>query len=825
MPSRAWRGPGLAAALGLVVAADAAIAPNLAAGAPAVTVSAPAAVAAPAIYPERIERLARVVRLWGTVRFHHPYLAYKDIDWDEALVAAAPRVLTAKDRLEFAAAVRTMLAALGDPATHLVDTTAASASAAYGDTEAPAPTTATAPPASEWPRLRWVQDGVAVADVGPATAWSAAMEMRERGRRLGPEIAKAKGLVFDLRPPGAGEVASFVLLEPLAGFLASRHTHPPARRTLRHAGYRSQRPDLAAAGYSSYFETEIADDLVPAPAARPKRVVFVVGAGTSVPPLALALQRSGDGFIVFAGSPGEWSEESVAEQVKVDLSEGLWAAVRLSELVPEPGWCGLHADLVVPQAAPAVRPEDGAAAATRNQDPPLAAAIGLAAAGPAPAAAPAGTSEPRCEPLPPGVWRPDRAYETMSAPDLGHRVLAVARIWNVIHYFYAYLELIGDWDAVLPEFLLRMESAAGARPYALAVAEMMTHVADGHSQVTGGEVDRFFGEAGVAVALRKVEGSYVVTAIGDTAEVRASGLEIGDVVEAVDGEPAAVRVERLSRYLPASTPAGLSAKVGRVLLAGPEGSIAELTLSGRRGAKLVKLRRSRADLDAGSFALLYHNPFWSTASGESVRILPGNLGYVDLTRLTGQQVDGMFERLKATRAIIFDGRGYPNGTAWWIAPVLSSGSTAVAAQFREPVVSAASAQSGTVTLFSQRLPRTEGFRYTAPTVMLIDERTVSQTEHSGLFFEAANGTRFIGSQTAGANGDVTYLTVPGGMAVRFSGHDVRHADGRQLQRVGLTPDVEIAPTLKGIREGRDEVLERAIRWLDGEGNGARPGGR
>lgn len=50
----------------------------------------------------------------------------------------------------------------------------------------------------------------------------------------------------------------------------------------------------------------------------------------------------------------------------------------------------------------------------------------------------------------------------------------------------------------------------------------------------------------------------------------------------------------------------------------------------------------------------------------------------------------------------------------------------------------------------------------------------------------------------------------------FTGHDVRHADGRQLQRVGLTPDVEVAPTRRGLHEGRDEVLERAVQVLEDE---------
>ena len=97
--------------------------------------------------------------------------------------------------------------------------------------------------------------------------------------------------------------------------------------------------------------------------------------------------------------------------------------------------------------------------------------------------------------------------------------------------------------------------------------------------------------------------------------------------------------------------------------------------------------------------------------------------------------------------------------------------------------------------------------------MLIDERAFSASEHTGLLFEAANGTTFVGSPTMGANGDVTTLTLPGNIIISFSGHDVRHADGRQLQRVGLVPHIEVRPTIKGIRDGRDEVLERARKFL------------
>jgi len=34
--------------------------------------------------------------------------------------------------------------------------------------------------------------------------------------------------------------------------------------------------------------------------------------------------------------------------------------------------------------------------------------------------------------------------------------------------------------------------------------------------------------------------------------------------------------------------------------------------------------------------------------------------------------------------------------------------------------------------------------------------------------------------------------------------------------VGLKPDVEVLPTIAGIRAGRDEVLEKALAYLSGK---------
>jgi C-terminal processing protease CtpA/Prc len=282
-------------------------------------------------------------------------------------------------------------------------------------------------------------------------------------------------------------------------------------------------------------------------------------------------------------------------------------------------------------------------------------------------------------------------------------------------------------------------------------------------------------------------------------------VAIGDVVLAVDGEPADKRIARYGRYTAGSNPGSHADYVLHRLLNGPDGSTVRLTL---RGAD-DRMRQAELPRKAA------YAPIWPKRSGEVFKILEDNIGYCDLERLTLGEVDAMLERLKDTRAIVFDLRGYPQGTAWALAPRLNVKGAKYGAVFQRVLVSGGPSTEMGETRFSfrQPLPTSGKWKYKGKTVTLIDERATSQSEHTGLFLEAACATTFIGSPTAGANGDVTNLTLPGGLVVRFTGHDVRHVDGRQLQRVGLAPHVEVRPTLAGIRAGQDEVLARALRYL------------
>ena len=82
-------------------------------------------------------------------------------------------------------------------------------------------------------------------------------------------------------------------------------------------------------------------------------------------------------------------------------------------------------------------------------------------------------------------------------------------------------------------------------------------------------------------------------------------------------------------------------------------------------------------------------------------------------------------------------------------------------------------------------------------------------------FRAVPGAVVVGSTTAGADGNVSSFALPGGLSTMISGIGVFYPDKKPTQRIGIVPDVVVRPTVTGIRAGRDEVLEEALRQILG----------
>lgn len=286
--------------------------------------------------------------------------------------------------------------------------------------------------------------------------------------------------------------------------------------------------------------------------------------------------------------------------------------------------------------------------------------------------------------------------------------------------------------------------------------------------------------------------------------IAATRVRIGDRIIAVNGRGVGTIRSRLRPYIASSTVQSFEQRVAVYLLQGASGSEVGLTLQrGDEPTFEVVLTRSTT----------IHAANRRPRSDEAVyHLIDDDIGYIDLERLTPTDAERAIDELINTRALILDLRGYPQGTAWTLAPrlALDGREGAVAALFRRPVYREPGPAQQIWTSLTQSIPGGDRRRYQGRIIVLIDDRAVSQAEHSALLFEAAADPVFVGTPTTGANGDITNISLPGGLSVSFSGHDVRHADGRQLQRIGIQPNILVAPTFVGMATGRDEVLEAGI---------------
>jgi len=160
---------------------------------------------------------------------------------------------------------------------------------------------------------------------------------------------------------------------------------------------------------------------------------------------------------------------------------------------------------------------------------------------------------------------------------------------------------------------------------------------------------------------------------------------------------------------------------------------------------------------------------------------------------------------------VIDIRNYPNEfMVFWLGMRLIDGpSTFVAFTSGDPGNPGAFAWREPITL----TPADD--RYEGRIAILVDEVSQSQSEYTAMAFRTAPGAIVVGSTTAGADGNASWFRLPGSKRTMISGLGVFYPDGSPTQRVGILPDLEVRPTVAGIRAGRDEVLEAAIRELLG----------
>lgn len=381
-----------------------------------------------------------------------------------------------------------------------------------------------------------------------------------------------------------------------------------------------------------------------------------------------------------------------------------------------------------------------------------------------------------------------------SGDDRTTRLADVVLAWNVFQHFYPYFDVVKtDWPAELPKALAAAAGDADQRAFLNTLRRLVAALHDGHGNA-------FLSALAESHALPLlwdwVEGQLVITRVKPGEDV---GLAPGEVVVSLDGRPAAEVLTAREELVSGATPQWRRWVALNALLSGAEGEEVKLAVKRPDGSPgTVTLRRSMA---------LTGQELTEVKPEKIAEVRPG-IFYVDLDRINDDDFKGALERLAQAKGLIFDLRGYPRN----VSPVVIAHLTdtpVTSARWNVPIITRPDHQdmkfhfsNWTVTPLAPRLQGKAAF--------IIDGRAISYAETYMGIIESYKLAAIVGSPTAGTNGNVNPLQLPGGYRISWTGMKVLKHDGSQHHGVGILPTVPAARTLRGVTEGRDELLEKAI---------------
>jgi len=397
----------------------------------------------------------------------------------------------------------------------------------------------------------------------------------------------------------------------------------------------------------------------------------------------------------------------------------------------------------------------------------------------------------------------ENQYQNMPYPDDGFRLLALYKYWNMIHYFFSYRHLIDkDWNQNLKEYLPKFLSAKNELEYELAAIQIIGDIKDTHANLWGGKnaTKEIRGKNYPPFHLRFIEDQLVVTDIYNPELI--TDIEIGDVITNINGEQVKEMVDRLNAFYPASNQPTRLRDMSRDLLRSNNNSI-RVQYERKQMNKTIDL--SLFPADSLNIFRWYRND-----DEKSFKMLEDNIGYITLKNIQDEDIPLIKEEFKDTKGIIIDIRNYPSTFVPFSLGSYFIADTTAFVKF----TTGDPRMPGTFTMTDNlEIPNDENHYYKGKLVVLVNELSQSQAEYTAMVFRAGDNTTIIGSTTAGADGNVSNIYLPGGLRTMISGIGVYYPDGTETQRVGIQPDLLVEPTIEGIRAGKDELLLKAIEVI------------
>ncbi len=399
------------------------------------------------------------------------------------------------------------------------------------------------------------------------------------------------------------------------------------------------------------------------------------------------------------------------------------------------------------------------------------------------------------------IFKHENDYPQCSLPIINYQLLALFRLWNAIQYYYPYKYLFREnWDEKLLKYIPLFLKIANKEDYVNALKMFIAEIHDAHAHIIGSKSKQFL----VPVMIRFIEGKAIVT---DYYEISSShqgsidnSLQIGDIILRVNNEPVDSLIKRVTPYISGSNKASLFRDIVTLELLWSNDK--ELYVDYERDGISNKTKIKCIPSKDVIFTMIQKTyPLITT--------LPSNILYLYM----GSSIGGEMPKEIKEKGVIIDLRNYPSSKkikGYMNYELLYPSSTNCALATNGSLL-----YPGLFT-FDQtsKVGKKNEEYYKGEKVILVNEFTQSHAEFTTMRYKQAPNAIVMGSTTAGADGNYSIITLPGGLKAIFTGLGIYYPDKSETQQIGIVPDIEVKSTIQGIREGRDEVLEAAIDYIN-----------
>ncbi len=400
-------------------------------------------------------------------------------------------------------------------------------------------------------------------------------------------------------------------------------------------------------------------------------------------------------------------------------------------------------------------------------------------------------------------------YENTKYPDTGYRLLALFRYWNIIQYFYPYKPLIEeDWKGTLKEFIPKFVKAKDENEYVLTFMEMIARIHDTHAQLytPSSTLINFKGARQALPKITFIDCTPVVTGFMNDSLSFQTKLELGDIILSINNKPIK---DIILEKLPYTSGSNYTTQLRNIA--------AELMKSNEKYIDVGYLRNGNS---AKTRLITYSQNsakelFFSTDNRPDscfIKLTP-TISYLYTGAYRNSFIGNFWRDINSSKGLIIDLRCYPaEFMTYSFGTLLVSKTT----QFCQTATADIKHPGLFTFTLSGSIGMSNPYCYKGKVIILVNEETQSQAEFTAMAFRSVPNAVVIGSTTAGADGDVSTLYLPGGLLTMISGIGVFYPNGKGTQRIGIIPDIEIHPTIEGIKAGRDELLEKAIQTINAD---------